>query len=98
MRNFRKKKNINFLKTKGILNSRFYREWNKCIFVGITRKELLFKPPEKTYIDTKGGPLPTFWEILEKKNINFRKTKGILNSRFYREWNKFTFVGITLKE
>ena len=42
---------------------------NEYTFVEITGKKLLFEPPEKTLIDTKGGPLPTFLRIFRKNKI-----------------------------
>ena len=57
--NFEGKQNINFSKTLLILNSVFYIELKVYSFVGLFRKPLVFQPPLKSAIDTKGVPLST---------------------------------------
>ena len=54
-------------------------------------------PVEKPTVVQRVYPYELNWKFLEKKNIIFQKTKLILNSIFYREMNKYTFVGITGK-
>ena len=55
-------------------------------------------PPEKPILIQRGFPYELNSKFFEKKYINFQKTKLILNTIFYREINKYTFVGITRKK
>ena len=83
--NFKGKININFPKIIFIFNSIFYKGLKEYSFVVIFRKKLFFEPSLRRVVDTTGGG-GTLINLIEnfkrKKNINFQKTKLILNRVF----------------
>ena len=83
--NFKGKNNINFQKTKLILNSIFYKVFEIYIFVWIFRKNLFFEPSVRSDVDPKGDP------------YHLQKTKLILNSIFYKVFEIYIFVWIFRK-
>ena len=97
-RKFLRIKNINLPKTKLILHSPFYRDFEMYIFVWISQKNYFLKSLLEGWLIHRGYPYLLLLKISKKKNINFAKTKFILHSIFYRDFKMYIFVWISPKK